>query len=85
MDVQEKSDLAALFSLSLHAANISLQPEATLVEISFEKSLHINLELEGQQTKKLIELLQKQSRAFAWDYNDMKGIHLDTYSHHIYT
>lgn len=62
-----------------------MQPESTLVEISPEKSLHINPELEGQQTKKLIELLKKQSRAFAWDYNDMKGIHPNTCSHHIYT
>ena len=43
------------------------------------------MELEKQQTKKLIELFQEQLGDFAWDYNDMKGIHLDTCSHHIYT
>ena len=62
-----------------------MKPKETLVEISPRKSFHINLELEGQQTKKLIELLQKMSGDFAWDYNDMKGIHPDTCSHHIYT
>jgi hypothetical protein len=28
--------------------------------------------------------LQKYSKAFAWEYNDMKSIHLDTFNHHIY-
>ena len=46
--------------------------------------MHINPQLEGQQTKKLIELLQQQSGAFAWDYNDMKCIQPNTFSHHIY-
>ena len=30
-------------------------------------------------------MLQEQSGDFAWDYNDMKGIHPNTFSHHIYT
>ena len=46
MDVQENSDPTALFSLYLHATNISLQLEETLVKISPKKSLHINPELE---------------------------------------
>ena len=84
MDVQENSDPTTLLSLSLHATNISLHPKATLVEISQGKYLHINPELEGKQAEKLIDL-QKQSKAFAWHYNDMKGIHPDTCSRHIFT
>jgi hypothetical protein len=30
-------------------------------------------------------MLQRQFDAFAWDYADMKGIHPDTCTHHIYT
>jgi hypothetical protein len=29
-------------------------------------------------------VLQKHSDAFAWDYPDMKGIHPDLCTHHIY-
>jgi hypothetical protein len=56
-----------------------------VVEISPGKSLYINASLETDQQQKLIQLVQGQSDAFAWDYFDMKGIHLDTCMHHIYT
>ena len=85
MDVQENSDLPTLHSLSLLAYNVSIQSETTLAEISLGKFLHLNPELEEQQTKKLLELLKEQFGAFAWDYSDMKGIYPNTCSHHIYT
>ena len=84
-NIQENSDLSALHSLSFPAYNVAVQPETTLAEISPGKFLHLNPELEEQQTKKLLELLKEQSGAFAWDYGDMKGIDPNTYSHHIYT
>jgi hypothetical protein len=33
----------------------------------------------------VIEMLQSEFDVFAWDYADMKGIHPDTCTHHIYT
>jgi hypothetical protein len=41
--------------------------------------------LEPEQKTQVIEMLQRQFDAFAWDYVDMKGIHPDTCTHHIYT
>lgn len=47
--------------------------------------MYKNFELDLNQQQKLTKVLQKQSRAFAWEYEDMQGIHPDTYIHHIYT
>jgi hypothetical protein len=47
--------------------------------------LYINSSLEPEQKTQVIEMLQRQFDAFAWDYADMKGIHPDTCTHHIYT
>ena len=69
--------------LSFPAYNVYVQPKTTLAEINPRKFLHLNLELEEQQTEKLLELLKEQSGAFAWDYSDMKGIDPITCSHHI--
>ena len=55
------------------------------VEISPGKSLYINASLETDQQRKLIQMIQGKSDAFAWDYSDMKGIHPYTCMHHIYT
>ena len=54
------------------------------VEIFLGKSLNINSDLAVSQEQKLVELLQKYSKAFAWDYTNMPGIHPDTCIHHIY-
>lgn len=45
-------------SLSLLAYNVYVQLETTLDEISPKKFMHLNPELEKQQTKKLLELLK---------------------------
>jgi hypothetical protein len=47
--------------------------------------LYINSSLEPEQKTQVIETLQRQFDAFAWDYADMKGIHSDTCTQHIYT
>ena len=46
--------------------------------------MHINTRLSENQQAQLLQVLKKQARAFAWEYNDMKGIHPDTCIHHIY-
>ena len=54
------------------------------IEIFPRKILNINSDLEVSQEKKLVELLRKYSKAFAWDYTNMPCIHPDTCTHHIY-
>jgi hypothetical protein len=53
-------------------------------EISPRKYLHINSGLDADQQKQLVDILKEQSRAFSWEYTDMKGIHPDTCIHNIY-
>ena len=55
------------------------------MEISPGRSLIINANLTQDQQSQLVQLLEAQSRAFAWTYTDMKSIHPDTCIHHIYT
>ena len=55
------------------------------MEISLGRSLFINANLSHDQQNQLVNLIKAQSRAFAWIYTDMKGIHPDTCIHHIYT
>ena len=53
-------------------------------EVGPENFLHINTWLSENQQAQLLKVLKKQARAFAWEYTDMKGIHLDTCIFHIY-
>ena len=46
--------------------------------------MNINENLEKLQKRKLVEILQKKSSTYAWEYTDMKGIDPKTYMHHIY-
>lgn len=54
-------------------------------QISLGKLLFINSRLTSGQQEQLVKVLQEQSGALAWDNSDMKGIHPDTFTHHIYT
>jgi hypothetical protein len=54
-------------------------------KISLGKNLHINYGLDTYQQKQLVYILKEKTGAFAWEYINMKGIHLDTCIHHIYT
>jgi hypothetical protein len=54
-------------------------------EISLGKFLHINSRLDADQQEQLVNILKDQSGSFSWEYIDMRGIHPDTYIHHIYT
>ena len=53
-------------------------------EVGPDKFLQINARLSQNQQAQLLKVLKKQDGAFAWEYTDMKGIHLDTCIHHIY-
>ena len=55
------------------------------IEIIPGKSLIINAKLSQDQQNQLVCVLQAQSKAFSWTYMDMRGIHIDTCIHHIYT
>ena len=54
------------------------------IEISPQRSLNINVNLDEQQQHKLIQFLSKCQQAFAWEYSDMKGIDPQLCTHHIY-
>jgi hypothetical protein len=54
------------------------------IEIAPGKTLKINRGLNEQQKVRLIQVLQKHVDAFSWSYTDMKGIHHDLCTHHIY-
>jgi hypothetical protein len=76
-------DITQLYTLS--PASSEKEESTEIVEISPGKPLYINSSLEPEQKSQVIEMLQRQFDAFAWDYADMKGIHPDTCTHHIYT
>jgi hypothetical protein len=76
-------DITQLYTLS--PASSDKEETTELVEISLGKPLYINSSLELEQNTQVIEMLQRQFDAFAWDYEDMKDIHPDTCTHHIYT
>lgn len=53
-------------------------------EIEFGKFLNINPNLTSKKNQLLLQLLEKYKKAFAWEYMDMKGIHLNLCNHRIY-
>jgi hypothetical protein len=55
-----------------------------IVETCPSKTLKINTNLIVDQEKKMSVILKNHILALAWDYKDMKGIHLDIFTHHIY-
>ena len=54
------------------------------MEILHGRTLNINPQLTPAQVKDLISMLKEHKDAFAWKYQDMRGIHPDTCTHHIY-
>ena len=84
---QETNSPATLIALWSTVGNTlrSSKTSTLPIEISPNKFLHINPDLYEQQKADLIQILQQQEKAFAWDYQDMKGIQPKTRSHHIYT
>lgn len=84
-EFQENYGLKNYVIPSVYTIDKSLESCVIPLEISLGKLLYINLKLDLEQKQKLTQLLQKQSGAFAWEYENMRGIHPDTYIHHIYT
>jgi ASC-1-like (ASCH) protein len=83
-ETNNPTTLTALHSLAgntLRSSETSTLP----IEISPNKFLHINPDLDEQQKADMIHILQQQEKSFSWDYQDMKGIQPKTCSHHIYT
>jgi hypothetical protein len=62
----------------------SLKSLTEPIDISLGKFLNINQGLSEPQKKQLIEVLRKYNNAFTWDYTNMKGIHPELCTHHIY-
>jgi len=55
------------------------------IEINEGEILYIGNEIKKEQRQQLLSMVQEQSRAFAWDYLDMRVIQSDMCIHHIYT
>ena len=75
--------MQSLFQTTFSVDSIS-NSHIKVIAIFPGKSLNINSDLEVSQEQKLVELLRKYSKSFAWDYTNMPGIHPDTCTHHIY-
>ena len=84
LDFQENHDSHSSIPLSLNTPLSTPEPDTTLVEIIPTKSFHISLYLDPSQQEQLVNLLQNHLSAFAWGYEDMKGIPPETCTHHIY-
>lgn len=54
------------------------------IEIGPSQTFKINRGLNEQHKEQLIKVLQKHNDSFSWDYSNMKGIHLEFFTHHIY-
>ena len=48
------------------------------------KTLNISSRLDSSHEEQLIQVLREYFSTFSWDYIDMKGIHPNTYTYHIY-
>ena len=81
---QESHDCQPSSPQSLVAPLCTHRLETALVEISPSKYLYISSDLDPSQQEQLVNLLQSHLNAFAWGYEDMKGIPPKTCTHHIY-
>ena len=77
------NSLQSLFQTTFSVNSISNSHTKT-IEIFPGNNFNINSHLEISQEQKLIELLRKYYKSFAWYYTNMESIHLDTCTHHIY-
>eukprot|EP00253_Pinus_taeda_P023379 PITA_23379 len=80
---QLDSDIEYLSSRQMSLYSMEEFSSST-IEIFPGKTLNINKNLEKSQQEELTKILQKKFTAFAWEYNDMKGIDPKTCIHHIY-
>ena len=83
LDFQESYSSQPSSSQTLVTPPCTLEPETILIEISPSKSLHVSSNLNPSQQEKLVSLLRDHLDAFARSYDNMKGIPLQTCTHHI--
>ena len=79
MDLSMFTEAPCVFTIEEHTGPFTIP-----CEVIPKKILHINAGLSEDQQTQLLKVLKKKSRAFTWEYTDMKGIHPDTCIHHIY-
>ena len=84
LDFQDNHDSHSSVPLHLTTPLSTLELDTTLVEIIPCNSLHINSDMDSSQQEQLVNLLQNHLSAFAWGYEDMKGIPPETCTHNIY-
>ena len=84
LDFQDNHDSHSYVPFHFTTPLSTPKPDTTIVEISPGKSFHISSDLDSSQQEQLVNLLQNHLNAFAWGYEDMKGIPPETYTHHIY-
>ena len=72
-------DTPCVFAIEEHMVSYTMP-----CEVSPANVLQINVGLTESQQEQLIKVLKIQSGAFAWEYTDMKGIHIETCIYHIY-
>ena len=84
LDFQERYDSLPPSPPLLATPLCTLELDTTLVEISPGKYFYISLDLDPSQQEHLVNLLRNHPYAFAWGYEDMKGIPPETCTHHIY-
>ena len=68
---QETYGLENYFKPSICTIDKSIEHSIIPIKISLGKLLYINSKLDLIQQQKLTKVLQKQSGAFAWEYEDM--------------
>ena len=74
-----------LLSLEHPPQSISDTPSSSEpMEILSRRMLNINPHLTPTQIQNLIGMLKEHQATFAWEYQDMQGIHPNTCTHHIY-
>ncbi len=80
-NVNEEEEVEDIYFKQLRTTpNIDTNP----IEIESGKFLNVNPNLIAEKNQWLLQLLQKYSKEFTWDYVDMKGIHPNLCTHRIY-
>ena len=82
-DFLNNLDTMPNFESLSHIFSLDFQ-DTTLVEISLGASLYICSDLDPSHREQLVNLLRNHLNAFAWGYEDIKGIPPETFTHHIY-
>lgn len=83
--IQEHTMTNLFVYLAITLSSTNTKFGIILVEFELDKTLNIYPQFSFVQREKMICLLQNKRDTFAWDYINMKGIHHDIFTHHIYS